>query len=522
MTLQHRLWRQSMKLSPIAILITIQCLTPASWAYSLNEARHMITISPTGDYNQDARKALAYLVNRSDTNTPWTLQFNPGKYVLSLPLYCVGLKNVNIIANPANPAKLIKGPDFNQAEYIFYTRMSSNVKLQGFEFYGKTSFQNNVNPVWPDQGVFFGSCRNVTVDQNKFFNFGNAALRVTTSEVDPTPGVNSFDTAVTNNYFNNIYQVSTTSNDKIHGGTHGYRMEKNTFVNLRGSVKFASRTPGAGDVHIVDNVFNGGDHFGLEIDNYNDMEIRGNQFLNIKSVAINIYTAGDQGKITQGFPWGNNFTITDNTIKNSGRGIRFCASPFYDGTPVTPNHLVIDNNNLSTIEDPNRDVAAIAVMKGKVNAVQITRNQMRAIQSKNYISLTPGSTQITASGNTAEGVSIASIGSEQNQPTPQPTKGKQKPEAPSQLSGKFDESNQSVRLQWVNNPSTDSREEVWGSLDGKKYSLIAKLNPRSTHFLHQFKRTPAAPAIYYVVKAINDQGASPNSKPCKINLSPSQ
>ncbi len=520
MRVQKRSGPKTRILTPIAVVVALSCLPPTSWAYSLNASNHTITVSPTGDYNQDARNALAYLVDRPDSETLWTLQFRPGKYMLSLPLYSVGLKNVNILSDPANPAKLIKGPDFNQAEYIFYTRMSSNVKLQGFEFYGKTSFQDNLNPVWPDQGVYFGSCRNVVVDQNKFFNFGNAALRITTSEVDPTPGVNSFNSVVTHNFFNNIYQVSTTSNDKIHGGTHGYRMEKNTFVNLRGSVKFASRTPGAGDVHLLNNVFNGGDHFGLEIDNYNDMEIRGNQFANIKSVAINIYTAGDQGKIAQGFPWGNNFTIADNTIQNSGRGIRFCPSPFFDGTVVTPTHLVIDNNNLSAIEDSNRNVAAIAIMKGKVKDVQITRNHMRDIQSKNYISLTPGSTQITDSGNTAEGASLASIGNDQAQSGPQIAKSPQKPEAPSQVSGQFDASNQSVRLQWVNHAGSDSREEVWGSLNGQKYSLIAKLNPQSTHFVHQFKRIPAVPAIYYVVKALNEQGDSPYSTPCKIILSP--
>jgi hypothetical protein len=512
MSIQKTVFRIGLSLASFTLVHLANAQSQSAWAYSVDKTNHVITISPTGEYNQDARNALAFLTNRSDTNVVWTMKFNPGKYYLSLPLYCVGLKNVHFISNPASPAKLIKGPDFNQAEYIFYTRMSSDVNLQGFEFYGKTSFQNNSNPVWSDQGVFFGSCRNIVVDNNKFFNFGNAALRVTTSEVDSTDGVNSFNTKVTNNYFNNVYQVSTTSNDKKHGGTHGYLMEKNTFVNLRGSVKFASRTPGAGDVHIIDNVLNGGDHFGLEIDNYNDMEIRGNHFENIKSVAINMYTAGDEGKITKGFPWGSNFIITDNVIKNSGRGIRFCPAPFYDGTKVTPQKLVIDNNTLNAIGEPSRDVAAIAVINGNVDGVQVTRNQMYAISSKKYISLTPGCTGINQSGNKIDGAALSTDGSDLATNDTKP------PSTPSNLAGKYNSANLTVRLDWTNNAPNESQEEVWGSLDGKKYSLIAKLNPQSTRFAHKLKTAPSRASAYYAIKSINKNGASPLSTPCKVNF----
>lgn len=510
MTLKKIALRLGLSVATLTLLVSTN--SQAAWAYSTDQVNHILTVSPSGDYNQDARNALAFLVSRSDKDVRWTLKFNPGKYYLSLPLYCVGLQNVNIIADPASPALLIKGSDFNKSEYIFYTRMSRDVKLQGFEFYGKTSFQENSNPVWADQGVFFGSCRNITVDNNKFFNFGNAALRVTTSEVDPTDGVNSFNTTVTNNYFNNVYQVSTTSNDKTHGGTNGYHMETNTFVNLRGSIKFASRTPGAGNVHIINNVINGGDHFGLEIDNYNDIEIRGNHIENIKSVAINMYTAGDEGKIAKGFPWGNNFTIADNVIKNSGRGIRFCPSPFYDGTKVVPKQLVIDNNTLNILKEPNQEVAAIAIINGNVDGARITRNKMYTISSKNYISFTRGSTAITQSENQVDGAALSTDGSNIAVGDTNP------PATPSNVTGQYDSSTLIVRLNWTDNATNESGQEVWGSLDGKKYSLIAKLNPQSTRFAHQLKNKPSSPSIYYAVKAINKNGASPMSTPFKVAL----
>ncbi|MFX8692494.1 hypothetical protein ABTM44_18425, partial [Acinetobacter baumannii] len=81
-------------------------------------------------------------------------------------------------------------------------------------------------------------------------------------------GVNSFKTTVINNTFNNIYQTATTATDDIHGGTAYSSWINNTFNNLRGSIKFASRTPGAKTIEFVRNMVNGGDHFGLEINNY--------------------------------------------------------------------------------------------------------------------------------------------------------------------------------------------------------------------------------------------------------------
>lgn len=483
-----------------------------AWAYSTDATNHVITISPTGDYNKDARSALEFLKSRPDKNTTWMLRFQPGKYYLSLPLYVVGLENVQIVSNPSNPAMLVKGPNFNQSEYIFYTRMSHDVLLRGFEFYGKTSFQNGPNPVWSDQGVFFGSCKNITVDNNKFFNFGNAALRITTSEVDPTRGVNSYNSKVTNNYFNNIYQVTTTSNDKTHGGTHSCRMEQNTFVNLRGSVKFATRTPGASDIHILNNVFNGSDHFGLEINNYSGMEIRGNNFANIKSVAINIYTAGDSSTMERGFQWGDNFTIADNIIKNSDRAIRISPTPFFDGTPVTPHQMVIDNNTMNAIDEPNRQVAAIDILHGKIDGLQITRNKMSNVASKKYIHINPGSTNINQSGNQAEGVALANDGSNMTVNNTSP------PAAPTNLTGNYN-GKLTVLLNWTNNAPNESGEEVWGSLDGKKYSLIAKLNAQSTRFQHNLKRLPSSSSVYYAVKSINKNGASQLSAPCKITFS---
>jgi hypothetical protein len=331
---------------------------------------------------------------RPDKDVTWTAKFAPGKYVLTGQVTSSGLQNTILSSDPKAPAQLIKVDGWDSAtssEYLLSLRMANKVQLNGFEFYGQTSFANNSSPFWPDQGVYLGSCNVVKVDGNKFYNFGNAALRVVTDARDPIAGVNSFKTQVSNNTFNNIYQTATTSTDKLHGGTAQSSWINNSFYNLRGSIKFASRTPGAEKIEFLNNTVNGGDHYGLEIDNYNDFTIKGNTFQNLKQYAMTIYTNGDGNLMSKGFPWGNNFTIANNTISNVGYGIRYAHNAFWDGTQNIPKNLVIDNNNISSITNTTSYTPVILITGGIVDGVQVTNNKMTNIINKNYVSILNGS-----------------------------------------------------------------------------------------------------------------------------------
>jgi hypothetical protein len=525
------------------VLLTAQqiasSMAPAEAALRMDKVNHVITVSPSEDADvttTETRKAIDFLRYRDDQDVHWILKFQPGKYYLKLPLYSVGMNNVDILSDPANPAQIIKSKNFAKQDYLFYTRMSHDVKIRGFEFYGRTDFSENKKPVWGDQGVFFGSCKNVTVDSNKFFNFGNAALRVTTSEVDPIKGINSFNTTVTNNTFNNIYQISTSSNDKEHGATSNYRLENNTFYNLRGSVKFASRTDGARGLFLNNNTFNGGDHYGFEIDNYDNIEIRGNTIQNIASVAINLYTAGDKDKITKGFPWGSDVTIAENTIKSGGRGIRYCHEEFFDGYQSVPRNVVIKDNTLNTLKDGAKNVPAIAIIRGKVDGLNVSGNKLYNIASKNYLDIIEGCTNVTKGGNLAEGEALdgsappaqspkppsnnntGSTGGTQKPPASSggSTSSTSKPAAPSNLRAQYD-GNLAVKLAWTDNASNESAQEIWGGNDGKKYSLIAKLYANKDQFTHKLRKVPVASDFYYVVKAVNKGGAS-TSNAVKVNF----
>jgi hypothetical protein len=384
-----------------------------SFAYQLDTPNHVVNISPSATpaaTTSDVRSAVSFLTKRTDKDVLWTLKFAPGKYILTAQVSSTGLQNTILSSNPKAPAQIMKVDGWNSAssaEYLLSFRMANKVQLNGFEFYGQTKFTSDSNPVWPDQGVYFGSGNIVKVDSNKFYNFGNAALRVVTDAQDPVAGVNSFKTQVSNNTFNNIYQTATTSIDKIHGGTAQSTWNNNSFYNVRGSIKFASRTPGAEKVEFTNNTVNGGDHYGLEIDNYKDFTIKGNTFQNLKQYAMTIYTNGDGNLMSKGFAWGDNFNIANNTIQNVGYAIRYAHNAFWDGTQNIPKNLVIDSNTISSVTNTTSYTPVISVTGGIVDGVQITNNKMSGIINKKYFGVQQGCTNVSILNNLADGVAYS-------------------------------------------------------------------------------------------------------------------
>jgi hypothetical protein len=380
-----------------------------SFAYTVDKVNHVVNVQPGSSPSattSEVRGAVAYLTSRADKDTLWTLKFAPGKYIMTLQVTSSGLKNTILSSDPAAPAQIIKVAGWDSAtssEYLMKFSYANKVQLNGFEFYGQTSFANGPTAYWPDQGVYFGSSNVVKIDSNKFYNFGNSALRVVTDQRDPVAGVNSFKTLVSNNLFNNVYQTATTSTDKLHGGTAMSTWINNTFVNLRGSVKFASRTPGATTIEFLNNTINGGDHYGLEIDNYQNFTIKGNILQNIKQYGMTIYTNGDGNLMSRGFPWGDNFNISNNSLTNIPYGIRFDHRAFWDGTQNIPKNLVIDGNTFTKITNTTSYTPVIQVTGGAVNGVQITNNKMSQITNKKYYSVIQGSTNLNILNNTVDG-----------------------------------------------------------------------------------------------------------------------
>jgi hypothetical protein len=389
----------------LACLVSVVLLQQSAFAYQLNAGARSINISPGSSPSAtttDLRGALKYLANLKDKSRNWTVNLAPGKYYVTNQLIVRNLQNVNFLSNMSNPAQLIKNPGWNSAnggEYLMNVTFSKNVSMSGIQFYGTTDYKQNSDPVWSDQGLYFGSCDTIWIKNNGFFNFGNSALRVATHERDPIRGVNSRNTQVLNNIFNNIYQISTTTTDTLHGGTQNYLLQSNVFYNLRGSIKFASRTAGARDIKILNNKINGGSHYGFEINNYNNVEIRGNQLQNIKEFAMNIY---NNTQATGAFNWGENYTIADNVITNTGRGLRFSTEPYTNGAKVNAKNVKFDNNSFNSITNTSGS-PAISQVNGNIAGLAITRNQLSKIANKKYIGYTSGSTSVVYANNQVNG-----------------------------------------------------------------------------------------------------------------------
>lgn len=387
--------------TPCASTLSSAVAASATQAYTIDAQARTITMVPTSDAATQINNVLAYLNKRADQNNLWTVKFSPGRYLLDRSLRMDNLQNVALVSDRGNPAILRKDPGTFKNEYLFYTRFSKNVTVSGFDIYGlmiefkPELYATSTNPIWHDQGLYFGSSNGVTVNENRFFNFGNAALRITTTESDPVRGVNSFNSTVLRNYFRNVYQVTTTSNDTVHGGSSNYYFMGNTFDELRGSLKFASRTPGATDVRVHFNTIRSSSTDGLEIVGYNNLEVYKNKFQNIARHAINCYS---NGRSTAGFQWGDNLRFISNEIDSANWGLRFSADSFGDGFAPTPSQVTIQSNLFQNITGPT---AAISLTNGLFKAPAILDNKLLNIASKRYIS-TGNSLNPTLKGNLAE------------------------------------------------------------------------------------------------------------------------
>jgi hypothetical protein len=199
--------------------------------------------------------------------------------------------------------------------------------------------------------------------------------------------------------FNNICQTSTTSNSLDHGGTQNYLFQFNTFDNLHGSVKFATRTP-AKDIRVLNNWVRSSTWHGIESDNYDNLTILGNRLENIAQAAITVYT---NPRAAQDWACFNNLLIKGNIINNALIGIRFSPQPYADGFTFVPNNVAFKANTVSNITGGN---PGIYIINGKANGLTITDNTLSTIASKKALGYATGSTNVVVSGNTMDGVEV--------------------------------------------------------------------------------------------------------------------
>lgn len=245
-----------------------------------------------------------------------TLSFSTGIYDISGTILRDSLSQVTVTGQIGT---IIKKMSNFSGEYMFYTRFSTDVHISNLEFIGL--YPDGIG--WGSQGLYFGSTTGTVVEYCSFKYIGDAALRITTSSSDVS-SVHSFDAIVADNYFYRCTQVTTTQTSNNHGGTDGLLVEDNMFEEMRGSLKFATRQPGAQNVGVYGNHFlNGIGTQAITVNYYSNVEIRGNVFENqVNGTAVSLYP---NTSAPLPIEWGN-ISIIDNDIYDCGMGIYFVGS----------------------------------------------------------------------------------------------------------------------------------------------------------------------------------------------------
>lgn len=360
------------------------------------------TVTPTGDRHAVTQRYLTALADRSDKATPWTLQFAPGTYDLPDQWTVTGLQNVHLTSqDPANPATLTKGPGWS-GEYLVWLYHGSDIRVSHLNFVGDfVDDPGDHGAHWHDQGVWFASCHDTRVDHCSFSDIGNAAIRHNTG-LDDEPGVHSWNHVVEDNTFVNCWQVTTTQEGDVdHGGSHDWTVRHNTFTRMRGSVKFASRTPGAHTAKILHNTWTDAADTPIELCSVDDVEIRGNSFTNTGGSLVNAYTNDVRG--VRGFTWAHGITFADNTSHGSRDGFRLAMNRYGDGYQPSGSNLVVRNNTIAGVSSTDTAQATVRVVYGGVAGVVLADNRFSRIENDTPRSFDRACTGISIAGNTLDG-----------------------------------------------------------------------------------------------------------------------
>jgi hypothetical protein len=312
----------------------------------------------------DSSVPLSNLLKRFKRNV--IFYFPSGTYRFAQSVREDGLDNVRFegaagtVWQKANPFR---------GEYLFMTRLSNGVAFNNLVFKGNTTNRHAYR--WGESGIYLGSSNGIVIERNRFYDFGDAAIRVTSSN-KMARGVSSSNSVVKDNYFENVTQITTTSNQNGYGGSIGYLLENNEFRNLKGSVKFATRMPGAAQIIVLNNRISGvpalSTSVGIEVVGYSNVFIEDNEISDCGGFAMNIYS--NPGRNIRGFDWGN-YLIRGNRVESCAKGIRVSVQPFADGYRPRVKDIRIVENSLHI-----KTGKPIQVVNGQAELVTVQRNRM--------------------------------------------------------------------------------------------------------------------------------------------------
>lgn len=270
-----------------------------------------------------------------------TITLQAGVYDICSLIYVREISNVTLRGE--GRVVLKKCPSYSD-EYLMYIYNSENFVIDSIEFYGLTTQQyepGNHHYAWGEQGVLFAGTSNSSVLNSKFFNFGDAALRVTSSRSHPSKlPINSKNFVADSNVFYNVTQVTTThvwSSD--FGGTENVTFTRNLFKNIKGSLKLSSRKP-VSKALIQNNMFvDMHGNAAIELNYYSKVHIKNNSFVNLNGYILNAYP-NSLTSVNEPIDWGD-IRFIRNIISNSKGGLRFLSD--------IAGELIGDDDNISGI-----------------------------------------------------------------------------------------------------------------------------------------------------------------------------
>lgn len=236
---------------------------------------------------------------------------------------------------------------------IFNFTYCSNIIFRTLTFKGNT--QDKVNPNWGDDGLRLFSTDHVIIENCCFKDFGDGAFRIATASDDADTSDSNYYTIVKNT-FDNCQQTSTTA---PLGGGQSIIFQNNMVIGLKGSIKFASRKPGAKELLIKDNIINGSLSNAFEIVGYSDVTADGNIIKDCATYAFNIYSNSSAAWVTA-WDYGS-LKITNNNVENCAYGIRVNNWYAQDNTMGNLSNVDISYNVLRNIT--NTDITSGIVLQ---------------------------------------------------------------------------------------------------------------------------------------------------------------
>lgn len=360
-----------------------------------------------GDNTQDCNALInTYLNSNTNLRTNAIWYFAPGLYYHKVDIYQLGLTNVAILGSPGTVFQKQPGNSSTTREYSFFTTGSANVYIDGIEWRGVTTsltaYGFGGGGSNADSGLYLASCNNTRVTNCRFFDFGDAAIRMTTSPSSAN-SLDSYNGLVQNNYLYNCTQVTTTPNGTITGGVgkggcENFQVIGNTAENLKGSFKSACRYPTSGalfkDNHI-ECAAGASSSCGIEMLSYTNGQVINNFVTGASNWALHFYPNAESG--LNKFEYGN-YTVDGNILIDNYRGIRVNNNAYAgDSLQATPYNMNFFRNTIDGVSyNTNGTASALTFTGGSWGSGQCKDNSLSRIA--NGVNVNAPS-PIAASGN---------------------------------------------------------------------------------------------------------------------------